>query len=416
MTHLFTRGPGDITPNPAILTPSPDSPAHRSAPLTRPTFARSYPPEPTRADVEIVRDQLENHSRGMLEALAHRANPSVPLTERGKSHANIGLLSAARGCLEAQGVRTVHLSDFEIAEQALKRRTHSTSDFPTLLEGAARVSLMTAYKAVPKTFELFARRDDARDYRPRTLVQTSLPTIPRKKAQGAPYDRGTFTENGETWKVDHDGIILSLTVEAVANDELGTFARIPLMFAQSAALGESRDFYAHLCGNPVMGDNVELFHASRGNVAAGGSLATSAPLEVAFTWLRTRKDAGGNPIFVVPKFLVCAAALEIAAHKLFSTVYAPATAAGTNALDGRSGLSRPTIIPDPHIDALGSATMHFLIADPTYIETLVYGRLGGKDGPSIAVKTSFESGGVDFKLTNDFGVKAADWSGMYQLT
>lgn len=311
------------------------------------------------------------------------------------------------------------LTNHDIVERAMgigiKYRTHSTSDFPNLLESGVRRTLRAYYASVPQQFKMFSQKDNAPDFRSRTIVNVSGLGMPQKTPQGDKYKRTTFAEGTESWKIEHEGVIIGFTLQALANDDLGAIRNVPQQLGLAAARAESRDFYQHLVSNPTMGDGVVLFHASRTNTAAGGSLATDAALQVAYQWMWTRKDAMLNPIQGRPGFLLVPAALKIAANKLFNAQVTPDTLANSIALR-TPGIERPEIVADPYLDIYGTATGHYLIAATDVGPAFAYGYLDGSEGPQVSSATNFETGGIDFKLVANFGVKALDANLVYQLT
>lgn len=367
--------------------------------------------------IQMGATDLDHRMGGLVDALASRMCPSVPLTERGRSvGSNVSILRLARAALEGQGIslaRMEAMSNHEIATLALQSRTHSTSDFPALLEGAVNKSLRGFYEATPPAFRRFAQKENFLDFRPKTIVNVSGLGMPKKIPQGGEYPRTTMAEGTETLKLEHEGEIVGFTLQAIVNDNLGALAQIPKALATAAARAESRDFYQYLVSNPTMGDGVVLFHASRGNTAAGGSLATDAALQVAYTWMWTRKDAMGNPIVGAPGFLLVPVALKIPANKLYFGQLMPETVAN---VVGVRGQDQPEIIADPFLDLYGTATGHYLIRSSDYGAAFTYGYLEGAEGPQVATQTNFSTGGVDFKLTTNFAVGAVDPNGVYQLT
>lgn len=371
----------------------------------------------TRSDIQMGATEQEHRTFGLVDALASRMCPSVPLTERAKAvGSNASILRLARAALEGQGISYAameRMSNAEIAQMALSHRTHSTSDFPHLLEGAVNKSLRGFYEATPPAFKKFATKENFTDFRPRTIVNVSGVGMPQKVAQGGEYPRTTMAEGTETIRLEHEGQIIGFTLQAIVNDNLGALAQIPKAFANAAVRAESRDFYQHLVSNPVMGDGVQLFHVSRGNTAAGGSLATDTALQAAYLWMWTRKDAMGNPIAGEPGFLLLPTALKIAANKLYFGQLMPETVAN---VVGIRGQDKPELIADPYLDLYGTATGHYLIRAPNYGAAFTYGYLEGSEGPQVATQTNFNTDGIEFKLTTNFAVGAVDPNAVYHLS
>jgi hypothetical protein len=97
---------------------------------------------------------------------------------------------------------------------------------------------------------------------------TQLSEVPglQKVAEGGEYEFSYFSESAETFSVETFGRIISLTRQALINDDLNAFTRIPASFGASARRLEADLVYAKLTGSDVMSDGKTLFHASHGNL------------------------------------------------------------------------------------------------------------------------------------------------------
>jgi len=69
----------------------------------------------------------------------------------------------------------------------------------------------------------------------------------------------------------------ALTREAMVNDDLGLFERIPTFFGNAAAAMESDVVYDILVGNPVLPDGNALFSTAHGNLPQTGAEAGDGP-------------------------------------------------------------------------------------------------------------------------------------------
>lgn len=303
----------------------------------------------------------------------------------------------------------------EIIKTAMAvRSTLTTSDYPLLLESGVRRSLRGYYNAIEQPWKQFSVKDNAADFRPRTIVSHSGLGLPQKVAQGQEYGRTSFNESGETWSIEHEGQILGFSMQALVNDDLGALRIVPQNLGRSAANAECRDFWTYVFSTPLMGDGVALFHASRGNIAAG-SLANSTALETAYQWMWRREDSMGNIIGAKPGFLVTSSTLKIKANVLFESQVLPATLADTIAVRAE-GIERPKVLADAWIDKIGTTSNHLLVADASVGSAFVYGYLEGAEGPQIETQTNFKTSGIDFKLMANFGVKAVDANLVYLFT
>ena len=109
-------------------------------------------------------DRAQALVSGMSNAIEHRINGRVELTDLGREFRGRSLLDLARIYLEATGLRTSGLSKNEIAGLAmgLTKRAgyHSTFDFPLILADAAGKTLRRAYMEAPGGLVSIARPHD----------------------------------------------------------------------------------------------------------------------------------------------------------------------------------------------------------------------------------------------------------------
>jgi hypothetical protein len=134
-------------------------------------------------------------------------------------------------------------------------------------------TLRQAYLDAPKTWPLWARRSTAPDYK--QIKRTALSEAPDltqvKAGKGIVY--GTLGEGREVYALaDYNGGI-RLTRQAIVNDDMDAFGRIPQLQSAAAARKEDDVVYGILQANADMADEVPLFDASdHGNLLGSGTV------------------------------------------------------------------------------------------------------------------------------------------------
>lgn len=358
--------------------------------------------------IEITRDERDTARAGAAKALLNRWDPrsfKIEGDDPARSYAGMTLPEMAREMAEARGVNTRGMTRHQIAKAAL----HSTSDFPLILENVVGKSLRSRYELAPRTFLGLAGQSTLPDYKEVSRVQLGEAPQLQKVLEGGEYTYGTIGEVGEKYRLFKYGKILALTSEAIINDDLDAFTRIPASMGAAAGQLESDLFWAHFTGNPTMSDGVALFHADHGNLAGTPAVITVASIGAGRAAMRIQKGLDGTHfVNVQPRYLVVPAALETVADQFVSTNLQADSVGNINVFAGRL-----QVISEPRLDA-NSATAWYLWADPAMIDTIEYAYLQGEEGPQIETEEGFDVDGLKIKVRHNFGVKALDWRGMYK--
>lgn len=207
--------------------------------------------------------------------------------------------------------------------------------------------------------------------------------------------------------------MVSLTRQAIINDDLRAFERLVSAFGASSSRLENRLVYSQLTGNPTMGDGKQLFDTDHKNIGTGGGSALSlAALKAGRTAMRLQKGLQNEELNLAPNFLIVPASLEQDAYALTSANYVPAKQSDIN--EFRSG-GRTAVEPivEPILDAM-SPDAWYLASNNSQVDTVEYCYLDGAEGPVIESQNGFEIDGVTWKCRLDFAAKVVDHRGLYQ--
>lgn len=367
--------------------------------------------------VETVRDEMEVRLAGIEQAILHRIAAGTQLDDNGRQYRGMSLLEIGRDYLEAQGVRTRGMDRLTLATQMLTFRSGGmlgTSDFSSLFANVANKRMRSAYEENEGTYALWARRaPNAPDFKSMSVVQLSgAPDLLQTNEHGE-FKYGKMTDGAETYAVLTYGRIVSLTRQAIVNDDLRAFERMVTAFGFAARRLENRTVYAQLTANAALADGVALFHADHGNLGTGaGSALSFDALKAGRTAMRVQKGLAKEELNLAPSYLVVPAALEQTAYQLTSSNYTPSTKAEVNEFraGGRTAL---TPIVEPILDG-SSAKAWYLAAATSQVDTVEYCYLDGAEGPVIESQAGFETDGVNWKCRLDFAAKAIDSRGLYK--
>lgn len=310
--------------------------------------------------------------------------------------------------LKMRGVSTAGKSRLDLVGAAF---THSSGDFPLLMENVLGKELQRSHGAFADTWRTISHVTSVQDFRINKRVRlgsfNSLATV----APGDEYTHGTIGEEGESIQAGTKGRMISFTRQAIINDDLGGLMGIATKMGRAAARTVNSDVYATLIANAAMSDGTALFHADHANLAASGATMSVSTLSAAKKAMRMQQDVGKNEyIDVQPTILLVPVALEDLALTLMAseTDFAQGNSKKPNIHRGTL-----TVVSDPRLDG-DSATAWYTVAAPLDVPLLEVAFLDGNQTPYLESQNGFTIDGVQWKVRMDYGVSAIDWRGGFK--
>ena len=367
-----------------------------------------------RSQVTITRDEMDTCRSLAENALLHRYKPGeYKLDDGARQFRGMSLLEVGRDLLERRGLKTRGMSRAEVAGCMLGLETrggyNTTSDFPNILANVANKTLRAAYEAAPQTFKPFCRQVANVDFKP--IARTQLGDAPSLEVvnESGEFKRGSVSDAKEQYQLATYGKVVAVTRQAIINDDLSAFTRLPEMFGRAAADLESDTIWAIMTGNPNMGDGNALFSTPHGNLAGTGTVISVASLGTARQALRGQKGLNGRFINIMAKYLIVPAALETIGEQYVTQtniIY-------TKNSDYNPFANKLQVLAEPRLDA-SSLISWFIAGDPGQIDTIEYAYLDGAEGVYLENRVGFDVDGVELKARLDFAAKAIDWRGFYK--
>jgi len=362
--------------------------------------------------VSVGVNDSEKKSAAIVDGLCTRAGVQVEKPAGGyEDFAHRSLSQIAETVLQDAGVRTSGMNPARIITEALSARSHSTSDFPAILSGVASKTLRTEYELAPASFEQWVGISSAQDFRP--IHRTQLSEAPGlvEVPELSEFQYGSFGESEEIYQLITLGRMFSISRQAVVNDNLSAFVRIPRAFAASAKRQINKMVYAILSENPNMSDSTSLFDAAHGNLYDGNAAPSIAVLSTARSAMRLQTGLQDEILNVNPRFCITPASLETEVDELLTTAQGYDT-------DG-AGRANPFYkrlepVVEPLLDGV-SGVPYFLAADARMIDTIELAFLNGVTTPTIETRQGWTVDGVEYKIRIDVGAKALDWRGLYKI-
>ena len=365
------------------------------------------------ARVEVTRDSGDTLLRGISAGLEARIRPGVAKGddwELAREYRSYSLLEMTRQYLDSRGVNTRGMSKTELVQRGF----HSTSDFPLLFSNLAGKTLDAAYQEEPHTWKPIARQRNLPDFKNANDLIVAGALTHELLLEGGEYKAGTLVEDQHTWNLSTYAKKITLTRQAIINDDLSAMERVPEMLGRGFRRLESNIIWALITGNAVTSvDGVALFNAAHNNVAGSTLTIAVAGMNTARKAMRKQTDLAGNTINLMPKYLMVPTDLESTALQfLFHTGFAPTASTGDNGPVVNAQSAGMEFIVEPRLD--GAADVFYLAASPGSVEGIVYGYLAGEEGPTVTTTEKRDPDGVELLARFDFGAAVKDFRGFYR--
>ena len=369
----------------------------------------------------VTEDQAQKDGQAIIEYILHKEMPSQnKLTDGAKRFMGYSAVDICRYVVEKNGVQTMGMPRDEIVQRAMTpvRKNdiggvQTTSDFPNLLgDGLLNRSLLQAYERTPDSYSSLVSETTFADTRSKNFLQIGNLGPLRKVLEAAEYKRVTLGESKESLNIDKYGEIFGLSLEAILNDDLSAFVRLPAAFGKAAKLTEEAIVFGLLVTNPTLAtDGKVVFHADHANIGSA-----SAPDVTGITDARTlmRKQKGltaaAGRLGIKPKYVVAPLKYELGLAQIMGQAnYVPNT---TDEIVPGYIRGMEYVISDV-IDE-ESTQVWYGVADPAVIECIVVARLQGGQSFRVFQKEGWNVDGMEWKVRHWFGAGIVDYRGLYR--
>ena len=360
------------------------------------------------ARIQVTRDAGDSVMAGIGEMLEARINPGAKIGDAGKQYRGYSLMECVRIFAESRGINTAGRSKSDLVAMAM----HSTSDFPLLFSNLAGKTLTAAYEEEPHTWKPLAKQRNLPDFKQASDLVLAADLAPELLLEGGEYKKGTLQEAQATWKLATYARKVTISRQAIINDDLSALERTPEYLGRGFRRLESNLVWNLITSNATVSvDSAALFAAGHNNTGTGA--IGIAGMNAAKKAMRKQTDISGVTVNLTPDYLIVPTDLEATALQfLYPTGYAPAAltgAAGPNVYAGAMQL-----IVEPRLD--GSATQWYAASAPSKVEGLVYGYLADEPGPTITPVTERDPDGLTLLARFDFGCAVKDYRFIYRST
>jgi hypothetical protein len=323
-------------------------------------------------------------------------------------------MSFRRIALELVRLRSsVDLSDLTTDEIIRARAfAHSTSDFANILENVATKILVEAYLRAPVTYNVWTRRRDVPNFLP--ISRPKLGDVPNfgLTPELMPLGHVTFGDGKESIQAATYGLAFGLSRQAVVNDDLDAFTRLPELIGAAAARTINSAVYALIVANTqVMAEDGKVIfasdHTSGSNVASSAGAPSVASLGTARAQMRRQKGLGGTePLNITPTYALLPPELETTFEQLQTTIVADSS---SNVVPSFAR----SLVPVVDAALTDAADWYLAASSSSLIDTVEVARLQGQEGPVIERQDSTDILGVRWNAFIDFAARAMEHRGLY---
>lgn len=360
-------------------------------------------------------DNVNEFIKDAAGALLLRAGIQHKHSDSVRNLAKYNPVNLAEKLVQMKGVSTAGMDARQILSKAFTiRNQHSTSDFSLLLGNTAGKALRMAYEEEPATFTGWTGETEVPDFKQKSLIQLSEAPDLELVTEGGEYTHGSFSDAAEVFQIAKYGKLFSITYEALVNDDLDGFTRLPQAFGKSARRKEADLVYGVLTSNPTLNDGVALFHADHANLGTVASTSVDlAALQAGRLLMRKQKGLNSlQPLNIAPRFLIVPAALESEAEQLLASLVDPTK---SNATPNNEFVRSLELVVDSRLDA-DSTSKFYLAANPGQVDTITRAYLAGAARPHYETKDGWEVDGMSVKCRLEVAAVPVDYRGLVQIT
>jgi len=316
------------------------------------------------------------------------------------------LMELARASLARKNISTKGMDKMAVVAAAF---THGTSDFDNLLADVANKSMLKGYDEADETFQRWTSVGNLPDFKQAKRVDLNTFPALLEVAPGAEYKYATIGDRGETIQLATYGRMFSINRQAIINDDLDAFTRVPNKMGRAAIRTVGNLVYAVLTSNAAMADGTALFHADHGNLLTGAVLSTTS-VDAMDAAMAKQKDATGNTLNIGLAYLIVPRALKGLAMQIANSEFEIGSATRNNTTPNwMRGVF--DVVADARLDASSSSNWYGA-ANPALHDTIEVAYLDGNSAPTLEQQGGWTVDGVEFKVRIDAGVKALDHRAM----
>ncbi len=342
--------------------------------------------------------EIKHMQRGIENALASRIGVEE-IQEIGASYRGISFLDSIK-CLNRD------LSGYD--RNTIAERGINSALFGDALHTVVNKVVKFNYGLIEQPYKPLINPMPLSDFKTTNLVDTTIFTEFEKTPEGAPPTQGHSTNNTQnSIKLETFQKKLSITRQAIINDEIGLLQEIPKMFGRGAALTEKKiimNLFSDLTYK--MADGHTVFCKDHGNLATIKGIPSAKTFEEGDNALAAQVALDGNRIGLYGCWLIVPKNLENSAYRALAPVNA------NKAEDINIYANRFQLIVDPSLDSINPHGW-YMTANPIQYDIVKTAYLAGSTGSQLRKQQNFDTLSIDFIGLLDFAAAISSYKGVF---
>lgn len=352
-------------------------------------------------------DQRDPQMEGMIAALMRDfSGPGAQYRGMRLSGLAMTLSGTLRGFSDAESIRRGMMST------TMMGGAHGVSDFAYITTEVMNRTLIAEYERRTAQWSLVTGEPlTASDFRELHAARFGGDFQLKKVQANGEYQQAVLADEAEGLKVQRRGREIAITFEAVVNDDMGAFTRIPREFAMAARMMEASMVWSLIRTNAVLkSDSKALFHADHNNLNAGGAAVISVDSVGAARKAMWEQRAFGSKdkddfMNLSPNLLLGPPALEIKMGQFVR----PTTPAKDSDGNPYKDTLTPHAIPHLGAEAGGSDTAWYLVSSD--LPPVSVARLEGYETPTVQTLEGMNPDLVKMNARHMFGAANTEFRG-----
>ena len=238
----------------------------------------------TGTNVTVTQDGSESFAKAAINGMLLRSGrcsdeeKETIRKEGGSDLAGCSMLRLAEKCLERSN-RRVPTNSMDLAREALytdrpihiaresEAITVGTPDFPLLLANLANKQMLAGSKLAANTWKKWCAKGSANDFKVMSTYDLSQAGQLLEVPEFAGYEDTRFSETRETIQIATYGRTFGISRQAIINDDLNAFTKIPFNMGLRASSLPNELAVGILNGNGTMSDSNALFSSAHANLS-----------------------------------------------------------------------------------------------------------------------------------------------------
>lgn len=323
-----------------------------------------------------------------------------------------GLHDLLAAYCELAGRRAPHGGQ-ALYEQALEVQAagFSTVNVAGILAASSAKILLAAWDSVPVVYPAIAQEVEFTNFHRHRIFRLNPNGEFAEIGPDGELKHGNLTETEYNNRLATRGMLLTLTRQAVINDDLNAFRQIPIGLGRKSRLAVEKSVI-----NNVMESADSFYTAGRGNKITSNALSVEG-LAAAEAAMMGMADTDGDPVYALPAVLLVPPKRSFLAKQLYTSAAVNQTPANNKAkgVDNPfQGRFEPQSSPYMALSSLDgySATTWYLLASPDDLPAFQVAYLVGKRTPTIESQdAAFNTLGVQYRAYFDYGTAQIDYRG-----